>query len=126
LTNRHGYTAATISSSPQWASGQQVYEAAQAAQVWHAAYKIFTARIPCYIRCLILNQIMAPIPEEAVFTWYHSLFSRRVDLIGDYAGNELFLIEFDSLLLYCFLDPRINFRGESKMFTQPCRSWIAP
>lgn len=32
---------------------------------------------------------------------YQALSSRRVDLIGDYAGNELFLIEGDSLLLEC-------------------------
>jgi len=54
---------------------------------------------------------MERIPE-VVFKWYHSLFSRRVDLICDYAGNELFLIELDSLLLLCFSDPRIDFCGE--------------
>ena len=48
-----------------------------------------------------------------VLNWYHSLFSRRVNLISDYAGNELFVIELDSLLLHCFSDPKIDFRSES-------------
>jgi hypothetical protein len=40
---------------------------------------------------------------------YHGLSSRRVDLIGDYAGGELFLIEGDSLLLEAFSDPDLDF-----------------
>ena len=78
------------------------------------AYKTFVARASCYIQFLILNQIMGCNPGDIVFTWYHSLFSRRVDLVGDYAGNELFLIEFDSLLLHCFSDSRIDFHGGLK------------
>lgn len=55
---------------------------------------------------------MAKVPsDQALLLWYHNLFSRRVDLVGDYAGNELFLIELDSLLLQCFSDPKINFDG---------------
>jgi hypothetical protein len=46
---------------------------------------------------------------QAIFEWYFSLFSRRVDLVGDYAGTEPFLIELDSLLLLCFSNPKINF-----------------
>lgn len=37
--------------------------------------------------------------------------SRRVDLVGDYAGKELFLLEGDSLLLRCFNDPKLDFDG---------------
>jgi ATP-dependent RNA helicase DDX60 len=44
-----------------------------------------------------------------VLEWYSKLHSRRVDIVGDYAGNELFLIEGDSVLLHCFSDPHINF-----------------
>lgn len=47
-----------------------------------------------------------------VFDWYHNLPSRRVDLFGDYAGSELFLIEFDSLLLRCFSEPTVDFAGK--------------
>ena len=44
-----------------------------------------------------------------VLTDYRKLQSRRVDLVGDYAGNELFLIDGDSLLLRCFSDPHLDF-----------------
>ncbi|KAF6231914.1 hypothetical protein HO173_009751 [Letharia columbiana] len=38
----------------------------------------------------------------ALLEWYGRLSVRRVDLVGDYAGQELFLLEGDSLLLRCF------------------------
>ncbi|KAI4223032.1 MAG: hypothetical protein LQ349_007511 [Xanthoria aureola] len=41
--------------------------------------------------------------------WYGSLPARRVDLVGDYAGQELFIVEGDGLLLRCFDDPKIDF-----------------
>jgi len=41
--------------------------------------------------------------------WYEKVRSRRVDLVGDYAGNELFLVEGDSLLLHAFSDPNLDF-----------------
>ncbi|RYN78121.1 hypothetical protein AA0119_g13556, partial [Alternaria tenuissima] len=47
--------------------------------------------------------------KDAVLTWYKSVSSRRVDLVGDYAGSEIFLVEFDSLLLRCFSDPKLDF-----------------
>ena len=45
--------------------------------------------------------------------WYEKVRTRVVDLVGDYAGKELFLVEGDSLLLECFRDRRIDFQGES-------------
>jgi hypothetical protein len=47
--------------------------------------------------------------KDAVLSWYRSIFSRRIDLISDYAGSEIFLIEFDSILLQCFSNPKLNF-----------------
>lgn len=41
--------------------------------------------------------------------WYGNLHGRRVDLVGDYAGSELFIIEGDSLLQYCFAQPELDF-----------------
>ncbi|KAL3468094.1 DEAD/DEAH box helicase [Aspergillus heterothallicus] len=41
--------------------------------------------------------------------WFESLDSRTLDLVGDYAGDELFLIEGDSLLLQCFSDSALDF-----------------
>lgn len=45
--------------------------------------------------------------------WYGSLYSRTVDLVGDYAGAELFLVEGDSLLLEAFSDPHLDFKDGS-------------
>ncbi|PSK58644.1 hypothetical protein B9Z65_6659 [Elsinoe australis] len=43
--------------------------------------------------------------------WYKRLSSRTVDLIGDYAGNELFLVEGDSLILNCLDNKDIDLQG---------------
>lgn len=45
----------------------------------------------------------------AVLTWYSKAFSRRLDLIGDYVGNNFFLIDGNSLLLHCLSDEHIDF-----------------
>lgn len=50
--------------------------------------------------------------KDAVLTWYRSISSRRVDLISDYAGSEIFIVEFDSLLLQCFSNPKLNFSSK--------------
>ncbi|PSN74496.1 P-loop containing nucleoside triphosphate hydrolase protein [Corynespora cassiicola Philippines] len=50
------------------------------------------------------NSAVGPILES-----YSKLYSRRVDIIGDYAGNEPFMIEGDSILLHCFSDAHIDF-----------------
>ena len=47
--------------------------------------------------------------SSQVLSAYRDLQSRRVDLVGDYAGNELFMIDGDSLLLRCFSDERLDF-----------------
>lgn len=44
-----------------------------------------------------------------ILQWYAKLFSRRVDLVGDYAGSERFLIHGESLLLHCFGDAQLDF-----------------
>ncbi|WPH03167.1 Hypothetical protein R9X50_00604300 [Acrodontium crateriforme] len=53
--------------------------------------------------------------ESQIFLAYKKLASRRVDLVGDYAGNELFLIEGDSLLLDCFSDVNLDFNTGFQM-----------
>jgi ATP-dependent RNA helicase DDX60 len=47
--------------------------------------------------------------DSRILSLYRKLLSRRVDLVGDYAGDELFVIEGDSLLLRCFADERLDF-----------------
>ena len=50
--------------------------------------------------------------NKACLEWYLGLHSRVLDLVGDYAGSERFLIEGDSLLRHCFEDSKIDFEGE--------------
>ncbi|EXJ74403.1 uncharacterized protein A1O5_02699 [Cladophialophora psammophila CBS 110553] len=45
---------------------------------------------------------------QDLLEWYDDLYSRTVDLVGDYAGDELFIIEGDSLLLHSFSDAKID------------------
>ncbi|OJD33892.1 dead deah box helicase [Diplodia corticola] len=47
--------------------------------------------------------------------YYASLYSRRVDLVGDFAGSEPFLVEGDSLLLHCFSDRLLDFKDGFQM-----------
>ena len=48
---------------------------------------------------------------SGLLDWYSRLSTRRVDLVGDYAGQELFIVEGDGLLLRCFDDPGLDFYG---------------
>lgn len=48
-------------------------------------------------------------PTQQILGWYTKLYSRRVDLVGDFAGSERFLIHGESLLLHCFSDQHIDF-----------------
>jgi hypothetical protein len=47
--------------------------------------------------------------SKEIIQWYSKLYSRRVDLVGDFAGSERFLVHGESLLLQCFSDPHIDF-----------------
>ncbi|KAH8601965.1 hypothetical protein B0O99DRAFT_607849 [Bisporella sp. PMI_857] len=46
----------------------------------------------------------------SITNWYDCCRPLFIDLVGDYAGKELFLIEGDSLLRECFEDSRIDFK----------------
>ena len=50
-----------------------------------------------------------------VFRRYNSQRPRSIDLVGDYAGQELFLVEGDCLLLECFSNSKIDFDCESAL-----------
>ena len=63
----------------------------------------------------VMSDAEAATLHENVSQWYQEISSRRVDLVGDYAGKELFLIEGDSLLLHCFTDPGLDFGGKYLM-----------
>ena len=48
---------------------------------------------------------------SSILGWYDTRRPMWIDLVGDYAGRELFLVEGDSLLRECFEDERIDFDG---------------
>ena len=50
--------------------------------------------------------------EKHLLSWYSEVLNRRVDLVGDYAGNELFLIEGDSLLLHSFSTSEVDLHSK--------------
>ena len=62
--------------------------------------------------------------DDAYLEWYLSLYSRTLDLVGDYAGNERFLIEGDSLLRHCFEDSKIDFEGKPNLPISWLRFWF--
>jgi hypothetical protein len=49
--------------------------------------------------------------KTSILAWYDSSKPMVIDLVGDYAGKELFLVEGDSMLRECFEDERIDFKG---------------
>lgn len=53
----------------------------------------------------------APQDEPSILSWYDARTPRILDLVGAYAGRELFLVEGDSLLRACFEDERVDFDG---------------
>lgn len=45
--------------------------------------------------------------------WYESISPLRVDLVGDLAGKELFVIHGDALMLYCITKANVDLQGKS-------------
>lgn len=52
-------------------------------------------------------------PDEELILWYKSLSTLRVDIVGDFAGKELFAIHGDSLILHCISNAGVDFAGTS-------------
>ena len=59
------------------------------------------------------------VPNDGILSWYDRTRPMWIDLIGDYAGKELFLVEGDSLLRECFEDERIDFAGKVLHYLLP-------
>lgn len=60
---------------------------------------------------------MAESSKNSVLGWYDGLRPMFIDLVGDYAGRELFLVDGDSLLRHCVEDDRIDLLGNIFHFT---------
>jgi ATP-dependent RNA helicase DDX60 len=57
-----------------------------------------------------IEELVVPVAYSTkINAWYGRRHPRFIDLVGDYAGRELFLLEGDSLLRECFSDDRIDF-----------------
>ncbi|KAK6517129.1 hypothetical protein TWF506_007005 [Arthrobotrys conoides] len=54
---------------------------------------------------------------KRVSEWYGSLRPLLLDLVGDYAGQELFFIEGDSLCRHIFNDKRVSIRNGPQVIT---------
>ncbi len=54
---------------------------------------------------------MAKASDSKVLSWFDERTPRIIDLVGDYAGKELYFIDGDSLLRACFEDDRIDWTG---------------
>jgi hypothetical protein len=54
---------------------------------------------------------MSSIDEDAaeLLQWYRSLSPLRVDIVGDFAGKELFAIHGDSLMLDCITKSHVDY-----------------
>ncbi|KAE8548143.1 hypothetical protein EYB25_009937 [Talaromyces marneffei] len=52
---------------------------------------------------------MSLVDPSNLLNWYKRLWSRTVDLVGDFLGSELFIIDGDSLLLECFSNEKLDF-----------------
>lgn len=51
--------------------------------------------------------------DGAAIAWYKSTNPLRVDLVGDLAGKELFVIHGDALMLYCITKAKVDLQGMS-------------
>lgn len=51
--------------------------------------------------------------ESAILSWYDERAPRLLDLVGDYAGKELFVVDGDSLLRTAWSDDKIDFSGRN-------------
>lgn len=48
-------------------------------------------------------------------SWYQSLHPLKVDVVGDFAGKELFAIHGDSLLLHCITKGNVDYDSMSRL-----------
>ncbi|RSL77409.1 hypothetical protein CEP52_017720, partial [Fusarium oligoseptatum] len=51
------------------------------------------------------------LPEEVLLDWYADQHPPTVDIIGDFAGRELFAIQGEALMRYCLAKAKVDFDG---------------
>lgn len=70
---------------------------------------------------------MAPNQDEErarLLAWYAALRPLTVDIVGDFAGRELFAIHGESLIRHCLQEAKVDFDG--KISTSHAHSLMIP
>jgi hypothetical protein len=52
-------------------------------------------------------------PIKKLQDWYQGQNPLTVDIVGDFAGRELFAIHGESLIRYCLKEAKVDLDGES-------------
>lgn len=55
-------------------------------------------------------------------TWFRSIRVRNVDLVGDFAGKELFVVHGEGLLLHCLAEDKVDLHGTYRFIDTSCHS----
>lgn len=51
--------------------------------------------------------------------WHNSIHPLKVDIVGDFAGKELFAIHGESMLVHCVREANVDFDGEMLLPRHP-------
>lgn len=70
--------------------------------------KPYTAEAPLHTPCSMASSTEDQVGPLGPETWYKSLHPLSVDLVGDFAGKELFAIHGDALMLYCITKAKVD------------------
>lgn len=53
----------------------------------------------------------APQNRRELLQWHKSISPLKVDIVGDFAGKELFAIHGEAMLAYCVREAKVDFNG---------------
>lgn len=62
---------------------------------------------------------METTPEKELLAWYAKLRPLKVDVVGDFAGRELYVVHGESLLRHCFEQSCVDFDGKDCILPRP-------
>lgn len=58
---------------------------------------------------------MATAGEKELLLWYSGLRPLKVDVVGDFAGRELYVVHGESLIRHCLEQSRVDFEGNHRL-----------
>lgn len=72
---------------------------------------------------------MATAGEKELLSWYSGLRPLKVDVVGDFAGRELYVVHGESLIRHCLEQSRVDFDGNHRLVCflscHPLTSWAS-